>query len=590
MASRRKVIGGVGCLFLLIGLVGPVSAEYWPVGPSSVVDLSSLVSMRHYQNWPGGNVMNQFVIVPYRNVGPGGPYNSDLILLDENTATQMDCPPHMMPPLETGLPNAGYWGSFTCDKVPIWQFLGEVVKVDARSILDQAPNGVSPLITVDMIKAAERAYRELRPGDALLFWSGYDDKYDKPLPEGRRLLIAPIEGSAPAWPDPDFDATDYAGSKGVRLMGTDSPSLGAFGPPKYAQPGPQGIFTNPLPLESHLGNFKRGGIHTEGLTNLDKVPNGSLYISLPVKHYKAPTVEARAAAITDLRLAAELLKAVRAHRVVDLSVLNREDLPVWWPGAGVGNFLWPYQSLDQNWFTGPAGPFWTRTHIMDAHTGTHFDPPAHFGPPPGFDFNSYDDWTKGVLRKFEARYGKLKTTDVTGDKVPLWQLMGPARVVDVQHRLGTTDPKSWPASPPITVEDVQAHERLYGPIQAGEVVIFRTNHNDAHFRPITRDGDEAVKKPLDGQAEGWPAPTPETILYLARKGVKTLAIDAPSMGSVRGEEAVMTHWAAVNEGMNFVEFLIGVGQIPPKGAFFVFLPVKIEGVRGGPGRAIAILP
>ena len=42
--------------------------------------------------------------------------------------------------------------------------------------------------------------------------------------------------------------------------------------------------------------------------------------------------------------------------------------------------------------------------------------------------------------------------------------------------------------------------------------------------------------------------------------------------------------------MIFTEFLIGLGQLPPEGAFFVFLNPKIENNHGGPGRAIAILP
>jgi kynurenine formamidase len=244
-----------------------------------------------------------------------------------------------------------------------------------------------------------------------------------------------------------------------------------------------------------------------------------------------------------------------------------------------------------NYFTGPFGPYWVNTHIMDAHTGTHLDPPAHFGPPPGFDFNSYDSWTKGVLKKFKSKYGDVKTTDVTSDKVPIHYFMGPARVVNVQHLVGTTDPNTWPAAPAIKVKDIKAHEKRYGAIKAGEVVIFHTGHTDAHFGPFKRGLPElTVKAPLDGQSEGWPAPTADAVLYLAKKGVKHIAIDAPSMGSVRGEEAVMTHWAAANKGMIFTEYLIGVGQLPPTGAFFIFLNPKIENNHGGPGRAIAILP
>jgi kynurenine formamidase len=62
------------------------------------------------------------------------------------------------------------------------------------------------------------------------------------------------------------------------------------------------------------------------------------------------------------------------------------------------------------------------------------------------------------------------------------------------------------------------------------------------------------------------------------------------MGSVNGQEAVMTHWAQANAGIMFTEFLIGVGELPPTGAFFIFLNPKIENNHGGPGRAIAILP
>lgn len=596
MIKRQYIRHFVWVLVLTMGVAGSVfaatpSGPYWTVGPEQVVDLSPTISMKHYQNWPGGQLHHQPIIVPYVTHG-SRPYASDLLIVDENTATQTDCPPHMMTPQNSGLPNAGYWGDLTCDKVPAWGWVGEVFKIDGRKILDQAPNGVSPIFTVEIVKEAEYSYRSLRPGDAALYWSGYDDKYDKPLPEGKRLLIDPIAGKAPVWPAPDFDAADYVGSKGVRLMGIDSPSMGAFGRPKYFSPGPGGMFQNPLPIESHLGHFKHGASHTEGLMNLDKVPNGSLYIALPVKHQNSPTAETRAAAITDLKLAAELMRAVRAKRVVDLSVILSPRHPVWWTGAGVGNYAFPYHLVQPvNYFTGPFGPYWVNTHFMDAHTGTHVDPPAHFGPPPGFDFNHYAPETRALLQEFESKYGKLKTTDMTSDKVPLHYFMGPARVINVQHRVGTTDPSKWPASPPITVEDIESYEKVYGPIQAGEVVIFHTGHTDAYFQPFERGRPElCIKAPLDGQSEGWPAPTPEAILYLAKKGVKQVGIDAPEMGSVNPKESTLTHWVAANEGMIFTEYLIGVGQLPPRGAFFIFLNPKIENNHGGPGRAIAILP
>ena len=123
------------------------------------------------------------------------------------------------------------------------------------------------------------------------------------------------------------------------------------------------------------------------------------------------------------------------------------------------------------------------------------------------------------------------------------------------------------------------------------MVIFNTGHTSTYFRPFERDRfDQTLKGPLDGKSEGWPAPTPEVIQYLAQKGVRHVATDAPSMGSVNPKEAAMTYWAGANAGMIFSEFLTDVGNLPASGAFYIFLNPKIENNHGGPGRAVAVLP
>jgi len=568
-----------------------VSGDYTVPDPSKVVDLSPTTSMALKQWWPGGHHMP--VVTSYIRHGQS-PYTADLIIVDNDTATQIDCPPHMMADQDSGLPNAGYWGSMTCDLVPVWQFAGEVVKVDGRSILDQAPNGTSPVFTVDMVKAAEqRIGRDLERGDALIYWSTYDDTRGAPGEPADRLVFDAVRGTSPAWPGPNFDTSDYVGGKGVITVGLDSPSIGAFGSTDYVWQGTQSYRSQTYKaIESHLGVFKHGGVDVEGLINLDQVPDGSLFIGLPVKLRHVPTVQTRAAAITDPALAASLIKAVKAEQVVDLSVLDGQGLPVHWAGAGVGNYAFPLLQVPAviN-YDSPGAQYWVATQIMDSRTGTHISPPAHYGLPAGFTVEDYQGEVRDWAREFESKYGKIKTTDVTSDKVPVAQMVGPARVINVQSLLGTTDRASWPASPTITVDHVKAHEAAFGAIQAGEVVIFQTGHVDAHFAPPRRGRMEMVMgAPLNGQSEGWPAPSPEVVQYLAGKGVRHLAIDAPSMGSVNGKEAAMTYWAAANAGMIFTEFLTGVGALPPKGAFYVFLNPKIESNHGGPGRAIAILP
>jgi kynurenine formamidase len=42
--------------------------------------------------------------------------------------------------------------------------------------------------------------------------------------------------------------------------------------------------------------------------------------------------------------------------------------------------------------------------------------------------------------------------------------------------------------------------------------------------------------------------------------------------------------------MRYVELLTNLSELPVRGALFVFLPVKISGSSGGPGRAMALLP
>jgi hypothetical protein len=104
MLTRRELLGGAA---LAIVFSAPTHAQYKPVTESTIVDLTATVSMAHKQWWPGGQRHHQPVIVPYIKHGPG-PLAADLLLVDENTGTQLDCPAHMMPPQNSGLPNAGY--------------------------------------------------------------------------------------------------------------------------------------------------------------------------------------------------------------------------------------------------------------------------------------------------------------------------------------------------------------------------------------------------------------------------------------------------------------------------------------------------
>ena len=93
---------------------------------------------------------------------------------------------------------------------------------------------------------------------------------------------------------------------------------------------------------------------------------------------------------------------------------------------------------------------------------------------------------------------------------------------------------------------------------------------------------------VTGEYPGWPAPSPETAVYLHEKGVKTIGIDAPSIGSAH--DGVPVHQEGLGRGMRYVELLTNLSELPVRGAYFIFMPVKIAGSSGGPGRAMAFLP
>ena len=556
-------------LFAVFCMTPLASAEYRAVKAADVADLSCLLSSDLPCWWPG---LAEYQTIQYRKIGPA-PWRSTMSIIDEHVGTHFDAPCHWIPALSSGLPHATIYGEITSEKVPIWQFAGEACVIDVSDILDQAPNGKSPIITKAMVQEWESKNRSLGPGDVVILRGGYDDKYYKPFPEGRRLLAEPFEGKAPVFPAPDAACIEYIVSKGVMNIANDSPSMG----PAPGAP------------ETHFAGLGAGAIYTEMLINCGDLPaTGSFFIMLPPKFEGASGGPGRALAITNKALAADLIKAAKQQKIVDLSVIDGPGWPDYWPGAGVGDYSYMHLVAPFAKYTSALGPYFTQVHIFDAHIGTHFDPPAHFLPDPGFDNANYGDWTMGVLKDYEKKYGKRGESNVYSADYPLHLMMGPARVVDVTHLVGTTSPGEWPRSPAITVEDIKKHEKLYGPIQAGDVVLFKSGWSDMYYKKAPNPN--GVSNALNGKIEGWPSPTPEAMLYLAKKGVKCVGDDGASMGAVTGKEAVQTHWAGLTQGMNYVEFLVNLGTLPPTGAFFIWGPLKEKGVIGGIGRAVGILP
>jgi kynurenine formamidase len=259
-------------------------------------------------------------------------------------------------------------------------------------------------------------------------------------------------------------------------------------------------------------------------------------------------------------------------------------LPLTWPGRGPGDHRQPYLRVPL-FLAANLGRF-HETHLLDSHAGTHLVPPSYALPASGFDNEKYSPEVRRWLADYEQKYGPRGTSEVTTDQVPLDQTCGWARVVDVRHRVGSSDSSTWPSSPEITVADIRKHEEQQGALKAGEIVIFHSGYSDAHCKPLPR-GLACLTEPLTGKREGWPAPGPEAIVYLADKGIRAVATDGPTLGGSEPKRALWTYWALGSKGMVGIEFLTGVAKLPRQ-SYFLFAPVKIRGAHGGPGRAIAL--
>ena len=241
------------------------------------VDLSLLVAPDHPCTWP---TFPAFQINHYMRIGPRSACNSDILIMDGNTGTQLDVPTHSVTRPDSGFSNAGRFGTMTTDKVPAWQFVGEACVIDCTDLLDSAPKGRSDLIKKERIARWEKEHRPLGLGDVVLFRSGYSDKYYKPFPEGRRFAADVVAGKAPGWPGPDPDCMEFLGKRGVLNLGTDSPSMGPL--PDLAEP-------------THYAGLKYGMIWTESATNLGALPStGAFYCILSPKHEGGPYAEGRA--------------------------------------------------------------------------------------------------------------------------------------------------------------------------------------------------------------------------------------------------------------------------------------------------------
>jgi kynurenine formamidase len=186
------------------------------------------------------------------------------------------------------------------------------------------------------------------------------------------------------------------------------------------------------------------------------------------------------------------------------------------------------------------------------HGGTHIDAPIHFAA---------------------ERY--------TVDEIPLERLVGPAVVIDIQHKASTDSDYR------LTVEDVTAWEADYGQIPEGAIVMLYTGW-DSHWPDRKKYlGDNT---PGEVANLSFPSYGPEAAkLLVEERQVSALGVDTASIDYGRSKD-FMVHRIANNAEVSGLENVANLGRMPARGAWVVALPMKIAGGSGGPVRILGVIP
>jgi kynurenine formamidase len=257
--------------------------------------------------------------------------------------------------------------------------------------------------------------------------------------------------------------------------------------------------------------------------------------------------------MTTLQALLQDLEAGRL-RVIDLTQPLGPDTPVidlppmFAPSPGV--------TIEQISRYNEPGPGWYwNTLRFGEHTGTHFDAPVH--------------WVTGKDLPQNAT-----------DSIPARRFIGPACVIDV-----TADVERNPDFL-LTVEGLEAWERVHGRVPRGAWVLLRTGWSRRTDRAAFINARE------DGpHSPGFDAATSRLLAHdrdVLGVGVETIGTDAGQAGTFT--PPFPNHSIMHGAGKFGLASLCRLDELPPTGAVLIAAPLKIVHGSGSPLRVLAIAP
>ena len=257
----------------------------------NVVDLSVVLSEEQPISWPGAGVGHHrqpFITIRF-GLNPNTRLPFDMHMLDSHSGTHLVPPSYALPDQgfddKTLAPEAQEWlvqyeklygrrgtSDVTTDKVPIEQTCGPARVIDVRHLSGTTASKTwpaSPQITPELIDRDEKANGPIRPGDVVIFHTGWSDRFSRPLPLGKACLEDPLNGKCEGWPAPGPAAIVALAAKGVRCVATDAPTLGGVEPKRA--------------LMTYWALGGKGMAGVEYLTNVGQMPRQAYFLFAAVK-------------------------------------------------------------------------------------------------------------------------------------------------------------------------------------------------------------------------------------------------------------------------------------------------------------------
>jgi kynurenine formamidase len=230
----------------------------------------------------------------------------------------------------------------------------------------------------------------------------------------------------------------------------------------------------------------------------------------------------------------DLLKCLSEYTIIDLTHTLEEGMPR--PQVPYGHIPWKsYERGDQ---------FNTFMFLVFEHAGTHVDAPIHLG---------------GVIGP-------------SIDEISLNRWMGDCCVMDLTEKS---------ENQLVTVNDIKKWESENGRIEKDQIVLLNYGWQ-RHWS--TKRGVE-----VQPYLKNNPGLSKEAAIYLAEKNIKLVGSDTPTIDSdIDPNEPA--HRVLLPKHVLILENAANLDKLPPRGSFFVGLPLKIKNGTGCPVRAVAFIP